>query len=229
MTTDRTGQKVPQVTFKLREGDDWRETTTDELFGGKSVVVFALPGAFTPTCSSSHLPRYEELFARLREEGVDDVICLSVNDAFVMDAWGRDQGASHVRLVADGNGDFSRGMGMLVDKRDLGFGDRSWRYSMLVRDGVIESMVAIEGAAEILGGWAARGDRVEIVTGRPPATIPATRRWLEREGMPHAALASVATEAVAETVATVEDPELQAALDRLGRAIHARAGAKDGR
>jgi glutaredoxin-like protein len=140
MTNDRTGEKVPQVTFKLREGDAWREVTSDELFRGKTVVLFALPGAFTPTCSSSHLPRYEELWERLKEEGVDDVICLSVNDAFVMDAWGRDQGVSRVRLVADGNGDFSRGMGMLVDKRDLGFGERSWRYSMLVRDGRIEKM-----------------------------------------------------------------------------------------
>jgi glutaredoxin-like protein len=140
MIENREGQKVPQVVFKLREGDAWRELTTDDVFAGKTVVAFALPGAFTPTCSSTHLPGYEARAATLRAAGVDDIVCLSVNDAFVMNAWGRDQGAQHVRLIADGNGDFARGMGMLVDKRDLGFGERSWRYSMLVRDGVIEKM-----------------------------------------------------------------------------------------
>jgi glutaredoxin-like protein len=140
MLEHREGQKVPQVVFKLRDADAWREVSSDELFAGRTVVVFALPGAFTPTCSSTHLPGYEEQAPRLRAAGVDDILCLSVNDAFVMDAWGRDQGARQVRLIADGNGDFTRGMGMLVDKRDLGFGERSWRYSMLVRDGVIEKM-----------------------------------------------------------------------------------------
>src|SRR6185369_367949 len=114
--------------------------STKELFGGRTVVVFALPGAFTPTCSSSHLPRYEELAPVFREAGVDEIACLSVNDGFVMEAWARDQGVKAVRVVADGNGDFSREMGMLVDKSDLGFGPRSWRYSMLVRDGKIEKM-----------------------------------------------------------------------------------------
>jgi len=137
---NREGQRVPNVTFKTREGGDWKDITTDELFGGRTVVLFALPGAFTPTCSSSHLPRYDELCSTFREAGVDEVVCLSVNDGFVMDAWGRDQGVKNVRLIADGNGDFTRGMGMLVDKRDLGFGPRSWRYSMLVKNGVIERM-----------------------------------------------------------------------------------------
>ncbi len=140
MTNEKEGQNVPQVVFKLRHEGDWQELSTDELFGGKTVVVFALPGAFTPTCSSTHLPGYEAQAERLRKAGVDEIVCLSVNDAFVMDAWCRDQNTKHVRLVADGNGDFTRGMGMLVDKRDLGFGERSWRYSMLVRDGVIEKM-----------------------------------------------------------------------------------------
>ena len=140
MFENREGQRVPNVTFKTREGGDWKDITTDELFGGRTVVLFALPGAFTPTCSSSHLPRYDELCSTFREAGVDEVVCLSVNDGFVMDAWGRDQGVKNVRLIADGNGDFTRGMGMLVDKRDLGFGPRSWRYSMLVKNGVIERM-----------------------------------------------------------------------------------------
>lgn len=140
MLSNREGQRVPDVVFKLREADAWREVSSADLFAGKTVVVFALPGAFTPTCSSTHLPGYEAQAERLRAAGVDDIICLSVNDAFVMNAWGRDQAAERVRLIADGNGDFSRGMGMLVDKCDLGFGERSWRYSMLVRDGVIEKM-----------------------------------------------------------------------------------------
>jgi peroxiredoxin len=139
-TNEREGQKIPQVVFKLRKGDEWEEVTSDELFAGKTVALFALPGAFTPTCSSTHLPGYEARSARLRAAGVDEIVCLSVNDAFVMNAWAQDQGAANVRLIADGNGDFSRGMGMLVDKRDLGFGERSWRYSMIVRDGVIEKM-----------------------------------------------------------------------------------------
>jgi len=140
MPTHREGHKVPDVTFKLREGGEWKEVTSGELFTGKTVVLFALPGAFTPTCSSTHLPGYEARAEALRAAGVDDIVCLSVNDAFVMDAWARDLGIREVRLIPDGNGDFSRGMGMLVDKRDLGFGERSWRYSMLVRDGVIEKM-----------------------------------------------------------------------------------------
>jgi glutaredoxin-like protein len=102
--------------------------------------VFSLPGAFTPTCSSTHLPRFNELASVFRENGVDDIICISVNDAFVMDAWKENQEAENVTLIPDGNGDFTEGMGMLVDKSDLGFGKRSWRYSMLVKDGVVEKM-----------------------------------------------------------------------------------------
>lgn len=106
----------------------------------KTVVVFAFPGAFPPTCSSTHLPGYNELAPLFRECGVDDILCISVNDAFVMNEWGKTQQAKNVRLIPDGNGEFTAGMGMLVDKEDLGFGKRSWRYSMLVKDGVIEKM-----------------------------------------------------------------------------------------
>ncbi|MCT7653823.1 glutathione peroxidase [Oceanimonas sp. NS1] len=140
MMTDKTGQRVPQVTFRTRIQDQWSDVTTDELFSGKTVVVFSLPGAFTPTCSSTHLPRFNELAPALFENGVDDIICLSVNDTFVMNAWLADQEAEHIRVIPDGNGEFTEGMGMLVDKRELGFGKRSWRYSMLVKDGVIEKM-----------------------------------------------------------------------------------------
>ena len=134
------GTSVPSVTFPTRVGESWVNITTDELFKGKKVVLFALPGAFTPTCSSTHLPRYNELAPVFAKEGVDTIICLSVNDTFVMNAWQEDQNAEHIQFIADGNGDFSAGMGMLVDKNDLGFGKRSWRYSMLVNDGVVEKM-----------------------------------------------------------------------------------------
>jgi len=134
------GQNVPTVTFPTRQGDEWVNVTTDELFKGKTVVVFALPGAFTPTCSSTHLPRYNELAGVLKENGVDEIVCLAVNDTFVMNAWLADQEAENITVVPDGNGEFSEGMGMLVDKGEIGFGKRTWRYSMLVKDGVIEKM-----------------------------------------------------------------------------------------
>lgn len=140
MLPNREGQRVPDVTFPIRKNNEWVNVTTDELFKGKTVVVFALPGAFTPTCSSTHLPGYNELAPVFKENGVDDIICISVNDTFVMNEWAKDQEAENVTLIPDGNGEFSEGMGMLVDKADLGFGKRSWRYSMLVKDGVIEKM-----------------------------------------------------------------------------------------
>lgn len=136
----KEGQTIPQVTFPVRQGDDWQQWTTDELFKGKTVVVFSLPGAFTPTCSSTHLPRYNELAKVFQDNGVDDIICISVNDTFVMNAWAADQEAENITMLPDGNGDFTEGMGMLVDKKELGFGKRSWRYSMLVKDGVVDKM-----------------------------------------------------------------------------------------
>ncbi len=140
MLQSREGQPVPQVSFHSRRGNEWVDISSAELFGGKSVILFALPGAFTPTCSSSHLPRYNELAPVFRANGIDSIICLSVNDAFVMNAWAEDLQADNVLMLPDGNGEFTAGMGMLVDKAALGFGRRSWRYSMLVRDGVIEKM-----------------------------------------------------------------------------------------
>lgn len=140
MLENREGQRVPQVSFRVREDGDWGEVTSEELFSGKTVVVFALPGAFTPTCSSAHVPRFNELAPVFRDNGVDDILCISVNDPFVMEAWQKEQGASRIRFIPDGNGAFTAAMGMQVDKADLGFGPRSWRYSMLVRDGIIERM-----------------------------------------------------------------------------------------
>ena len=137
---NKEGQKVPSGTFPIRVNDDWSKRDTEEIFAGKTVVVFSLPGAFTPTCSSTHLPRYNELAAKFAENGVDEIICISVNDTFVMNAWAADQHAENVSFIPDGNGEFTNGMGLLVDKNDIGFGKRSWRYSMLVKDGVIEKM-----------------------------------------------------------------------------------------
>ncbi len=140
MLQSKEGHAVPQVTFPTREDNEWKQVTSNELFAGKTVVLFALPGAFTPTCSSTHLPRYNELAGTFKENGVDSIICLSVNDPFVMDAWKENQNAENIYFLPDGNADFSEGMGMAVDKNELGFGKRSWRYSMLIKDGIIEKM-----------------------------------------------------------------------------------------
>ncbi|ACB52474.1 peroxiredoxin [Crocosphaera subtropica ATCC 51142] len=147
-------ETVPSVVFKTRVRDEsvpgpnpyrWQDLTSEEIFKGKKVIVFSLPGAFTPTCSSNHLPRYEELYDEFKALGVDEVICISVNDAFTMFQWGKQQEAKNVFLLPDGNGEFTRKMGMLVDKSNLGFGMRSWRYSMLVNDCKIEKMFVEPG------------------------------------------------------------------------------------
>jgi glutathione-dependent peroxiredoxin len=140
MLIDKSSQHVPTATFKTRKNGAWADVTTAQLFDGKTVAVFALPGAYTPTCSSTHLPRFNELANTFKAHGVDDVVCISVNDCFVMDEWGASQEAENITLIPDGNGEFTQGMGMLVDKSNLGFGKRSWRYSMLVKNGVIDKM-----------------------------------------------------------------------------------------
>lgn len=148
---------MPQVVFKTRVRDEsvggdnpfrWQDVTTDEIFKGKKVVLFALPGAFTPTCSSTHLPGYEAKFEEFKALGVDSVICLSVNDAFTMYQWGLKLGAKNVMLLPDGNGDFTRGMEAMVKKENLGFGERSWRYSMYVEDGVIKKLFIEPGFSD---------------------------------------------------------------------------------
>ncbi len=146
--------RVPDATMHTRVRNDalggpnpfeWKALTSDDVFKGKRVVLFALPGAFTPTCSTSHLPRYEELHDEFKRLGIDEVVCLAVNDAFVMYQWGRGQNADKVFLLPDGNGEFTRKMGMLVDKSNLGFGERSWRYAMYVVDGEIRKVFAEDG------------------------------------------------------------------------------------
>jgi glutaredoxin-like protein len=136
----REGQRVPSVVFHTRGDHEWVDVSSEELFAGKTVILFSLPGAFTPTCSSSHVPRFNQLAPVFKAHGVDDIVCVSVNDAFVMNEWKKDQRAENITFIPDGNGEFTEGMGMLVDKNDLGFGKRSWRYSMLVRDGVVEKI-----------------------------------------------------------------------------------------
>ena len=184
------GRPVPQATFKTRLDNEWRDLTTDDLFKDKTVVVFSLPGAYTPTCSSTHLPRFNELASVFRQNGVDDIVCFSVNDAFVMNEWKQGQEADGITFVPDGNGDFSRGMGMLVDKRDLGFGMRSWRYSMLVRDGVIEKMF-IEEEAE--GDPFAVSDADTMLRHiNPEARVPEPIVIFSRPGCPFCARAKAA-------------------------------------
>ncbi len=150
-------EKVPHVVFKTRVRDEsvggpnpfrWQDVTSEEVFNGKRVVIFSLPGAFTPTCSSTHLPRYEALYEEIKGQGVDEIYCVSVNDAFVMFQWGKNMGAEKVKLLPDGNGEFTRKMGMLVEKSNLGFGMRSWRYSMVVKDGTVEKVFAEPGYSD---------------------------------------------------------------------------------
>lgn len=154
------GKRVPEVTFKTRVRDEsvggenpfrWQDLTTDEIFKGKRVVVFGLPGAFTPTCSSTHAPGYETHYDEFKKLGIDAVICTSVNDAFVMFQWAKNLGISKVFMLPDGNGEFAKKMGMLVKKENLGFGERSWRYSMYVEDGEIKKMFVEPGFSDNYG------------------------------------------------------------------------------
>lgn len=147
-------EKVPNVTFKTRVRDDsiegdnpfrWQEVTSDDLFAGRRVIVFSLPGAFTPTCSTYQLPDFEKMYADFTAKGIDDIYCLSVNDSFVMNAWAKSQQLNNVKVIPDGSGEFTRRMGMLVKKDNLGFGDRSWRYAMVVNNSVIEQMFVEPG------------------------------------------------------------------------------------
>ena len=141
----KEGYQVPQVEFVFRESGEFVTRTSSELFGGKRVVIFSLPGAFTPTCSAYQLPGFEEKYDDFIGSGIDDIYCISVNDGFVMNAWAQDQNIEKVKLIPDGNAYFTRSRGMLVNKLNLGFGDRSWRYAMIVNNGIIEKLWVEEG------------------------------------------------------------------------------------
>jgi len=154
------GKRVPHVVFKTRVRDEniegpnpykWEDKTTEDYFAGKKVVLFSLPGAFTPTCSTYQLPDFEKLYEDFRAQGVDEIYCLSVNDAFVMNQWGKSQNLEHVKLIPDGCGEFTRKMGMLVCKDNLGFGMRSWRYGAVVDDGVVTAWFEEPGFVDNCG------------------------------------------------------------------------------
>ena len=141
MSQNFEGKKVPNVTFRTRQGDQWVDVTTEQLFAGKTVIVFSLPGAFTPTCSAKHLPGYIEQAEAFKAAGVDEIWCVSVNDAFVMGAWGREQNATgKVRMIADGDAAFAKATGLTLDLNGKGLGLRSNRYSMLVKDGKVVTL-----------------------------------------------------------------------------------------
>lgn len=140
--------KVPSVTFKFRIDGEFVDVTTDELFGGKRVVLFSLPGAFTPTCSTFQLPGFELDYQKFKDAGIDEIYCVSVNDAFVMNAWAKDQNITNIKMIPDGNGEFTDPMGMLVEKFNLGFAMRSWRYAAVIDNGNIEWMVEEPGRAD---------------------------------------------------------------------------------
>jgi len=180
------GTPLPSMTFRFREAASWVDRNTAELFAGKRVVAFALPGAFTPTCSSSHVPRYDELADEFAQAGIDDIAVISVNDPFVMAAWERDQGTTHVTYLADGNGELTSALGMLVDKSSLAFGGRSWRYAMVVNDGVVEKAF-IE--ADVPGDPYEVSDADTVLAWLRPDTAPRDVVVLSRSGCGHCARA----------------------------------------
>lgn len=139
------GYQIPQVEFVFREDGEFVNHTSKELFDGKRVVIFSLPGAFTPTCSAYQLPGFEQMYNEFSDLGIDEIYCISVNDGFVMNAWKKDQNIEKVKFIPDGNAYFTRSMGMLVTKSNLGFGDRSWRYAAVVNNGIVEKLFVEAG------------------------------------------------------------------------------------
>ena len=153
----QTGQKLPNVTFRTRVRDEsvggpnpfrWQDMSSDDYFAGKRVILFSLPGAFTPTCSTYQLPGFEDNFAKFNELGIEDIYCMSVNDSFVMNKWAEAQGIKNVKVIPDGSGEFTRKAGMLVAKDNLGFGMRSWRYAAVVNNGVVEAWFEEPGLSD---------------------------------------------------------------------------------
>ena len=145
--TIKVGDKIPSATLMQFKDGGPKPVKTDEFFAGKKVVLFALPGAFTPTCSAKHLPGFVQNADAIKKKGVDTIACLSVNDAFVMGAWGEQQKAGDIAMLADGNGDFTRAVGLELDGSRFGMGKRSQRYSMLVDNGVVKALNVEEGGA----------------------------------------------------------------------------------
>jgi glutathione-dependent peroxiredoxin len=179
---DLVGTSLPSLTFRFRDSARWIDRTTEDLFAGKRVVLFGLPGAFTPTCSSNHVPRYDELHADFAAAGVDELIVVSVNDPFVMEAWEKEQGTTHVTYLGDGNGELTEALGLLVDKSDLAFGKRSWRYAMVVNDGVIEQTF-IE--ADVPGDPYQVSDADTVLAWLDASARPQDIAFIGREGCGH--------------------------------------------
>ncbi len=153
--TIKTGDKLPAGTFKFMSAEGPKEISTDELFTGKHVVLFSVPGAFTPTCSKEHLPSYVKNYDKIKAQGVDTIACMSVNDVFVMGAWGKDQDVGDkVVMLADGSGDYAKKLGLELDLRDKGLGVRGKRFSMIVKNGVVEKLNIDEGKYEMSGAEA---------------------------------------------------------------------------
>ncbi|MDX9721036.1 MAG: glutathione peroxidase [Myxococcota bacterium] len=192
MPKSAEGLKIPEIRFKLRKDGAWAELSSAELFDAQKVVLFGLPGAFTPTCSSAHLPRFEELAPSFQQHGIDRIVCVSVNDAFVMEAWAREQRIEQVLMLPDGNGELSAALGMLVDKSELGFGQRSWRYSALVENGVVSKMFV---EPEVEGDPFTVSDADTMLSHiAPGAAKPLFFTFFSRLGCPHCARARQALE-----------------------------------
>lgn len=196
------GRRVPHCVFRMRWGGKMADVTTGDLFDGKRVVLFGLPGAFTPTCSSAHVPRFVELAPFLRRHGIDDVVCIAVNDAHVMEAWQRDQKADLITFVPDGNGDFHRALGLLADKRATGMAQRARRYAMVVDDGVIETALverdvpdgdpydvsSADEVCKVLGLSEAAPEDIVLFTRPDCSWSEKARRLLDRKGIPYDAV-----------------------------------------
>jgi peroxiredoxin len=136
----QVGERLPEVPLTIATSDGPKPTTTSEFFAGKRVALFAVPGAFTPTCSARHLPSYVDKAQILKSRGIDELVCISVNDSFVMNAWGERDGSPDITMIADGNGAFAEAVGLTMDGSKFGMGTRSQRYSMIVDDGVVEQL-----------------------------------------------------------------------------------------
>ena len=217
MLENKEGQTIPFTVFHTRQGSEWVDVTTDDLFKGKTVVVFSLPGAFTPTCSSSHVPRFDELASTFKANGVDDIICMSVNDTFVMNEWKANQKAKNITFIPDGNGEFTEGMGLLVDKSDIGFGKRSWRYSMIVKDGIIDKMfIEPEEGGDPYGASDADTMLDYVASG---VEVPASVSIMTRPGCPFCDKAKKMLKA-----SGYEYEELTLNKDYTGRSLRAIAG-----
>ena len=145
--TIQVGDRIPDVPLTIAGGDGPQPTTSGEFFSGKKVALFAVPGAFTPTCSARHLPSFVDKAGELKDKGVDEIACISVNDPFVMAAWGERDGSADITMIADGNGEFAKAVGLEMDGSKFGMGNRSQRYSMIVDDGIVEQ-VNVEAPGE---------------------------------------------------------------------------------